>query len=86
MTSTNLEAMTLIDLFDSYFICFIVLTKQDNFLRDSKGFVDFYNEPFLCQITELEATQSLHSNPSSSNTVSSLSVNSSPKHISVLTL
>ena len=31
-------------------------------------------------------TQSLQSTPSSSNTVSSLSVNSSPKHISVLSL
>ena len=55
-----------------------------NFLRDSKRFVDFCNEPFICQATTLPATQSFQSTPNSSKTVSSLSVASSPKHKKII--
>nr|XP_047140973.1 uncharacterized protein LOC124816023 [Hydra vulgaris] len=55
-----------------------------NFLRDSKHFVDFCNEPFICQAATFPATDSFQSGPSSSKTVSYLSVASSPKHKSIL--
>ncbi|XP_065660553.1 uncharacterized protein LOC136084481 [Hydra vulgaris] len=57
-----------------------------NFLKDTKRFVDFCNEPFICQATTLPATQSFQSTPNSSKIVSSLSVASSPKHNNILSL
>ena len=55
-----------------------------NFLRDSRRFIDFCNESFLCQITELPA---IAVNPQVQVTLFRLcQITHHPKHISVLSL